>query len=162
MTAEEVRTRSQLIRQVLGPVFGRLQSEFLNPFIRRCFGLAYRAGELGPAPQSLSQFNFVPDYRSPLARAQKYDEVEAMDKFEARIGQASQLKPDLLDIYDADKAYFKRAELLGLPVDLIREQKDVDLIRKNRDQQAALQAQNQQQALAQAQVDKSNQAGGDQ
>lgn len=152
MTAEEVRTRSQLIRQVLGPVFGRLQSEFLNPLIRRCFGLAFRAGDLGMPPKSLEQFNFVPDYKSPLARAQRYDDVEAMDKFEAYLMNAIQVKPELLDLYDSDKATNKRAELLGLPVELIREQREVEQIRKQRQEQQASQAQQEQQmAMMQAQ-----------
>lgn len=151
MTAEEVRTRSQLIRQILGPVFGRLQSEFLNPLIRRCFGLAFRAGDLGMPPESLAQFNFVPAYTSPLARAQRSDDVDAMSKFEAYIAQAAQLKPDLLDLYDSDKATYKRAELLGLPVELMREQKDVEQIRRKRaEQQAEAAAQEQAMAMAQA------------
>src|SRR3546814_5793273 len=44
MTAEEVRTRVDMIRKLLGPVYGRLQAEYIKPMIDRCFGLAYRAG----------------------------------------------------------------------------------------------------------------------
>ena len=47
MTATEVHVRVGMIRQLLGPVYGRLQSEYLQPFVERCFGLAFRAGILG-------------------------------------------------------------------------------------------------------------------
>jgi hypothetical protein len=45
MTATEVHVRVNLIRQLLGPIYARLQAEYLQPLIERCFGLAYRASE---------------------------------------------------------------------------------------------------------------------
>lgn len=151
MTAEEVRSRTQMIRQILGPVFGRLQSEFLNPLIRRCFGLAFRAGDLGMPPESLKQYDFMPNYKSPLARAQRLDDVDAMDRYEARLSVAAQISPDVLDLYDMDKAYYKRAELVGLPVDLIREERDVEMLRKKRAEQQAAQATAEQAAMMEQQ-----------
>lgn len=147
MTAEEIRTRTQVIRQLLGPTYSRLQAEFLNPLIERVFGLAYRAGLLGQPPQEIGQFNFVPQYKSPLARAQRMDDITAMDRFEGSLAQSMQAlgQQQLLDLYDADKAMQKRAELLGIPVELIREDKEVDEIRRKRSEAEAL-AQQQQMA----------------
>jgi hypothetical protein len=153
MTAEEVRTRTQIIRQILGPTYGRLQAEFLNPLISRVFGLAYRGGDLGQPPEELAMFKFVPEYKSPLARAQRFDEVAAMDRFEAALAQSAQvLGPQVLDLYDADMAVQKRAEMLGIPVELMREDREVEAIRKQRaDAQAAQQQQEQQMQLLQSQ-----------
>src|SRR3546814_10796838 len=82
MTAEEVRTRVDMIRKLLGPVYGRLQAEYIKPMIDRCFGLAYRAGIFKPAPQSLRGRSFSVRYVSPMARAQKLDEVMAIQRSE--------------------------------------------------------------------------------
>ncbi|KAK6697490.1 hypothetical protein SNK04_014062 [Fusarium graminearum] len=54
MTATEVHVRVEMIRQLLGPIYGRLQAEYLRPLIERCFGIAYRAGILGEPPESLA------------------------------------------------------------------------------------------------------------
>lgn len=149
MTAEEVRTRTQIIRQVLGPTFGRLQAEFLNPLIDRCFNLALRAGMLGQPPEELFELpSFIPEFKSPLARAQRMDDVSAMNQFEANLAQQAQsIGPQVYDLYDVDRAIQKRAEILGIPVELIRDQREVETIRKQRadaeaaQQQAELQAQ---------------------
>lgn len=132
MTAFEVHVRVELIRQLLGPVYGRLQSEYLQPFIRRCFGIAYRYGLFGRAPRSLTDRILQVHYISPLARAQKLVEVAAMDRYETTLGQESQLQPEILDNYDFDGAARKRSELLGVPQDLIVPLERVREIRESR------------------------------
>jgi hypothetical protein len=69
MTATEVHVRVQLIRQLLGPIYGRLQAEYLQPLVNGCFDSAYRAGVLGQAPESLQNRVFSVKYLGPLARA---------------------------------------------------------------------------------------------
>lgn len=129
MTATEVTVRVELIRQILGPIYGRLQSEFLQWLVTRCFSIAYRAGVLGKAPDSLLGREFSVSYLSPIARAQKAQDVAAMDRFEMAMLQESQVRPDILDLYDFDAAGRKRAELLGVPLDVIREEDDVKALR---------------------------------
>jgi hypothetical protein len=51
MTATEVHVRVALIRQLLGPVYGRFQAEYLQPLVERCFGIAFRAGVFLPPPR---------------------------------------------------------------------------------------------------------------
>jgi hypothetical protein len=119
MTAYEVSVRVAMIRQLLGPRYGRLQSEYLRPLVERVFGLAFRAGALGAPPQSLVNRDFTVRYISPLARAQKQEDVNAMDRHEMSLYQHAQMDPSALDGYRWDKARAKRAELLGVPADLI-------------------------------------------
>ncbi len=143
MTATEVHARTQLVRQLLGPMYGRLQSEFLQPLIKRCFGIAFRAGALTPAPESLRGADAIITYVSPLARAQKLEDVGAMDRFEANImAIAKEGIPAALDIYDMDKALRKKAELLGVPQDLLVAGEEVKKLREER--AAAAQAQQEQ------------------
>lgn len=154
MTATEVHMRMNLVRQLLGPVYGRQQPEWLQPMVERCFGLAYRARILAPIPQSLANRDFRVTYVSPMARAQKLDDVSAMDRAEASLAMASQalaqVDPEgavaLLDNYDQDKAFRKRAELLGVPADLVVDAKEVA---KRRTQRQQKQQQAQQQAVLQ-------------
>lgn len=150
MTATEVHARIGLIRQLLGPIFGRMQSEFLQPLVERCFGLAYRAGALGQAPRELQGQNFAVRYISPLARAQKLEEVSAIERFAQTAMTIAQAKPEVMDLFDAEAGMRAVGDALGVPNSAIRSADDVDALRKIRaEQQAAAQQQAQQQAVAQ-------------
>ena len=128
-TAYEVHVRVELIRQLLGPTYGRLQAEYLSVLWYRCWGLAYRAGELGPAPTELSGQGYSVKYVSPLARAQRGVDLAAMDRYEQSLLAESQLDPNVLDNYDTDAASRLRAELGGVPAKLMRKVEDVQKIR---------------------------------
>ena len=149
MTATEVHARVQLIRQQLGPIFGRLQAEFLQPLIERCFNLAYRAGVLGQAPESLRNKNFTVKYVSPLARAQRLEEVTAIDTFLMGLAEASQMDATLLDLIDLEAAQREKASALGVPAKLIRSMDDVTARRKLKAEADAKQQQQQQAAQMQ-------------
>lgn len=146
MTATEVHVRVGMIRQLLGPVYGRLQSEYLQALIERCFGLAYRAGALGQPPESLAGRQFHVRYLSPLARAQKLEDVVAMDRLESGIIAKSQIRPEVLDLYDWDEADRMRAQHLGVPGKLLRTEDDVATIREQRAQAQQEAVQNQRMA----------------
>lgn len=163
MTATEVHVRVNLIRQLLGPVYGRLQTEYLQPLIERCFGIAMRAGILGQAPASLANRPYTVRYLSPLARAQKLEEVTAIDQYVAGCAAAAQAQvaagqePDAMDNVDLDAAARFRGEALGVPSSVIRTEADRDKVRQQRAEarQAAIEQQQQmamQQAVTQAAV----------
>jgi len=136
MTATEVHVRMQIVRQLLGPVYGRFQAEFLQPLLERVFGLALRNGYLGEAPESIGGMEFVPEYSSPLARAQRQEDVTILTQFEMALGQQAQVVgPEVLDLYDADAAAQRRADLLGVPPELMRKKREVQSIRDDRAKQ---------------------------
>lgn len=137
MTAYEVHVRMELLRQILGPVYGRFQAEYLAPLVRRCFGIAYRHGLFGRAPRSIGERLLQVRYISPIARAQKLVDVAAMDRYETTLAQEAKVVPDVLDNYDWDGGARKRAELLGVPADLIP---DRDAIAAQREQRAKAKA----------------------
>jgi hypothetical protein len=146
MTATEVHVRVALIRQLLGPVYGRLQSEYLQPLIERCWGLAFRAGVFGTPPPSLRGRQWSIKYTSPLALAQALEEVTAMDRFETALMAESQISEDVLDNYDFDEAAQLRAKKLGVPAKAMRTPEAVAARRA-----ARAEAQQQQQQTAQVQ-----------
>lgn len=151
MTATEVHVRVGMIRQLLGPVYGRLQSEYLQPFVERCFGLAFRAGILGQPPQTLRNRDFHVRYISPLARAQRLEDVTAMDRVEQGLMLKAEAMPELLDVYNFEEAESLRAQYLGVPGKVMRTDKELLAIRKQRaDAQAQAQQAQQQAQMAQA------------
>jgi hypothetical protein len=150
-SATEYNIRVQMARQLLGPIYGRLQPEWLQRMVERCFGIAFRAGALGIPPESLQNKEFNVIFQSPMARAQKMEDVSAMDRFEVSLGnqamQMAQIDPDgameLFDNYDSNEAVRTRAKLLGVPADLIIDKRNVDKMRQQRQQQKVQQAQQQ-------------------
>lgn len=133
MTATEVHVRVQMIRQLLGPIYGRLQAEYLQRLVERCFGLAYRAGVLGEAPEAIRQRPYTVKYLSPFARAQKLEDVTAMDRLELTLMQEAQADPSVLDMYDFEAAVQLRADNLGVPNKVIRNEAAIKKLRANRE-----------------------------
>ncbi len=147
MTATEVHVRVQLIRQLLGPIYGRLQAEYLRPMVERCFGLALRAGALGQPPQSLAGREFAVKYVSPMARAQKLEEVTSIERLFLNVGQLAEATqdPTVFDAIDVGESIRVTSEGLGVPAGILRSQEQVDKIRADR---AAAQKQQQAEAMA--------------
>ena len=145
MTATQVHAIVGVIRQRLGPRFGRLLSEYLQTLVERCYGIALRAGALGAPPQSMLDADYQVRYTSPLARAQQLEEVSAMERFEAALINEAQIVPTVLDNYEWDDAQRHKAKLLGVPLSLVPDKRKVAAKREERlkAQQAA-----QQQAVA--------------
>lgn len=131
-TAYEVHVRVNLIRQLLGPVYGRLQPEYLQPLVERCFGLGFRSGMFTPAPESLRNRTFHVKYVNPLARAQRAEQITAMDQFETVLVQQSAVKPEVLDVYKFEDADRERSELLGVPQTLLRTEDEITDVRNAR------------------------------
>lgn len=152
-TAYEYQVRVMMIRQLLGPVFGRLQAEYLQPLIERCFGILMRANKasgfelLGPVPESLRDRDYTVRYLSPLARAQKQEEVGSIAQFEQALILKAQIDPSVFDIYDVEESARYSSEIMGVPSKLIRDKRAAAILRKAH-QDAAAETQQQQVQLA--------------
>ena len=159
-TATEYHYRANMVRMLLGPVFGRFQSEDLAPMVERVFGLMYRRGrpELGGVPgpvllddlpESLMGQAFRVRFQSPLARAQKMEDVNAMERLTMMAGTLAQIgKTGALDLLDEDEMMRLSSEALGAPDKALRTEKALEQHRKA--VREAAQAQ-QQQAMQQHQ-----------
>lgn len=127
-SATEIATNTNQIRQLMAPILGRLQSEFLQVVVERCFNLAYRAGalvaHLGQLPDSLAQSggSYSVKYISPLARSQKMEEVIAIDQHVAGLVALATTTQDLtvLDGIKLDDANYEKGLALGVPAKLLR------------------------------------------
>ena len=135
----------------LGPVVNRLQHEFLQPVIERCFNINLRKGnfpELSPEMQEL-----VGDYKitltSPLALAQKSAAVDSINSFFGFLSNVAQFDPSVIDNADPDAAAREMANLTGVKMGIIRTQDEVGSIRETR-QKAEAQARAKEGAMAEA------------
>jgi len=139
LTATEVHINVQLLRRLLGPLYGRLMVEMLAPTVTRCFGIALRAGALNEVPEGLAGVTANVTYNNPLAKAQKLETIGAIERFEAGLYaqvEAEGGDPSALDIYKKDDASREKAEMLGVPVKLLR---DDDEIKEKRELRATQQ-----------------------
>ncbi|MQZ32511.1 phage head-tail adapter protein [Acinetobacter haemolyticus] len=150
MTATEVHVRVDLIRQQLGPLYGRWQAELLTPLLERTFGLAYRAGVIGEAPEDMQGRNLSFKFISALARSQQLEEVTAIERLMAGIASVVQVDPSILDNIDMDAVAQVTGMGLGVPTSILRTKDDIKKIREQRQQaQQQSAAQEQEQAMAQ-------------
>ncbi len=155
MTATEIHTRVELIRQMLGPMYGRLQTEYLQTILDRCFGLALRAGALGNPPEELQGRNLSFKFVSPMARSQRMEEVMATEQYVMSMSNMAAVKEDILDNVDFDAVAVITGTGRGVPQNIMRTADEVQQFRQAKQEAQEKQAQAQQQA---AMMDKAGDA----
>ncbi len=144
MTATEVLQRTEEKMRLLGPVLGRLQAELLQPLIGRCWNIMLRSKQLPVAPPMLDAADVAIEYVSPLAKAQKQTEVQAMVRMLELIQPLMGLDPAIVDHIDSDGLAKHVIKVLGIPASVTRGEREVAVIRAQRQQQQAQQAEMQQ------------------
>jgi len=154
MTATEVLETQNSNNQLMGPWQTRLEKEFLEPMINRVFNILMRRGKFLEPPAKLKKLleegdgEIVITYDSPLARAQKLQDVRAIDDTFLHIGQLVGAGFPVQDNYELDKMSRSRSSLSGLPLEFVKEETEVEADRAAAD--AELEAARQQQELQQA------------
>lgn len=150
-TQVNVQEQEKMLR--LGPVIERLQHEFLQPSIERCFNIMLRKKLFEPLSAELAKL--AGDYKislvSPLATAQRSVALQGINSFMAFVGQAAQFDPTILDNVNADAAAREFADITGVDLGILRPMEEVKKIRMQR-QQAQQAEQQRQQQMEEAQV----------
>lgn len=146
MTAEEVRIRHQENMRILGPTYGRIQFELMNPLISRVYAILSNAikpvqvaGDevqyiplFPPAPESIQGLMIRPKYISPLAKAQRAAEIDSMMKVISTALTMAEASPEILDNIDFDAFIRRVSEIEGANTILMREERLVTKIREAR------------------------------
>lgn len=122
------------------PTFARLVTELFNPLLERVFNILYRNGKFPDIPQELITKNFKISYKSKIALALKNLQSSGFLQFMQASSIIAQIKPDVLDYIDADKAFIQLATNFGVSSDWIKDEETVTQIREQRQQQQAAQA----------------------
>lgn len=140
MTAYEVSKRSEQQMILMGPWQGRLELEYYEPIINRCFAIAARAGVLPEPPEELMDekngfSQYYLSYESPLANAQRLLDVQTIDNTKASVLQTAQAGIPVVDLFDWDKMETSRAVALGLPSECIKSTEEVQAQRQAQAQQ---------------------------
>ena len=156
MTAEEIRTRVELMQRVLGPTLGRLETEFLNPLIDRVFGILERGGALPEAPEELIEAfgnsqSIDVKYSGPLARSERMSEVFSVQRLYESLAQAAQIDPTVYDIINHEEAARFMADNQDVPETILRSPDEMEEMRAARSEAQQAQTQ-QQQGVEQAQI----------
>ena len=134
-----------MMQRLLGPTFGRLVTELLNPLIERTFGILQRNNMLPVPPEILDGQQIDLEYEGPLARAQRGGDITAMQRWLEVNAPFLQAQPELLDVIDLDQWARHSANIVGIPPLVMRNINDVL-------EKRALAAQQQQQLLQQQQL----------
>jgi hypothetical protein len=146
MTATQVIELARLSQRILSPVLGRMQVELLEPMIERVVGILSRRSDFPEPPEFLAGQELKIEYVSPVARAQKASEAQAiLDSFSAAAAVA-EADPSVMDNIDLDVAVRKIFEGNGVPVQVMRQQAEV-MARRAAQAQAMEQQQQQQQMM---------------
>lgn len=126
-TATEAVIRQSEKMRLLGPVLGRMQTEFLSPLIRRVFNLLLRAGELPGLPAGLAPRDLDVEYLSPVARAQKQYEAQSLLQTVEYLGPflRSGDPYGIMDNFETDRIARHAAEMFGTPGDYLRPEAEV-------------------------------------
>jgi len=124
MTATEVVQRNEEKMRILGPVLGRLQSELLQPMIIRIFNIMLRNNLLPDAPEILLNQEIDVEYVSPMAQAQRGQELSSIVRGLELFGQIGQVAP-VSDYIDPQGLVKHLIKILGLPARMIRSDSEV-------------------------------------
>lgn len=118
MTATEVLERAAETSLLLGATYGRLQAELLTPLVARAWEILRRRGE---APDLALDGRIVAiDWRSPMAQAQRRGHAASILSW---LTTLQALGPEALAVADLPRAARSLSETLGVPADLLREER---------------------------------------
>lgn len=148
MTAYEIAQRVGEKLEQFTPVFDRRVTEFLNPLLKRIFGILYRQGKFGQAPEAL----LVPvgDNKVSLALPEvaitsrislalkALQNQGIMNALSAVLPLAAN-QPDILDNFDTDAIARDLTRNYGAPPEMLRPMKQILALRNARAQQAQAQ-----------------------
>lgn len=147
-TATEVMQRSEENMRVLGPMAGRMNSEFLRPMIERIWDIMWKRKMISEPPAGLRGKKIDVQYSSVIAKAQRSQEANNLQRALAMAAPFAQVNPEILDNIDGDEVLRYGMNLYGVPARVIRDKRKVKQIRDGRAQARAEQAQAAQAAQA--------------
>lgn len=154
MTAYEIQAQVEIMQRLLGPTIGRVKHELLSLLLDNAFDLMQHAGALMPPPPvlleaaSMGAADVDIEYEAPLTRAQRANDLVAIDKAVMTSRPFIEMNPDSFDNFDSDKIVRFSAEQTGVPTSLMRPLEVVAQIRaqkaKEKAEQEALMKENMQ------------------
>ena len=131
-TATEVLERKEEFIRALGPIFGRLEADYVGSMIRRVYSIMERAGAFPDKPVALSNVPIDFRYQSPLQQARKAIDVAGLNRTLEITAPLVATNPEMLDYIDTDAIMNDSPEWSGIPSKWIRTEDDIAEARAGR------------------------------
>jgi len=138
MTAYEFAKKIELLFRLLGPVYGRLEFEYLHSIVGLSFELQYAAKAFPPPPPSIQQTDGQIDiiFQNPIAKAQRSGDAEALlQSFNDLAPFVNMGRVEVLDRLDPSKVADGIYALRGVPAKWMRSDDEIAQLRSARDEQ---------------------------
>jgi hypothetical protein len=126
MTATEVLERKEEFIRTIGPVFGRLESDYIGQVVERSFKILLRAGALPAPPEVLRGREVGFDYASPVEQARRQIEAAGAARSVELLAPFVEADPAIMDNFDGDAIARDTPEIFGLPQRWLRAQEEMD------------------------------------
>lgn len=136
-TATEVLARKEEFIRALGPIFGRLESDYCGHIVRRVFNIMERVGAFPMRPPELEGVPIVFRYQSPIQQARKSLEVAGFGRTLEIMAPLAEVQPDIFDLIDGEQVMRDSPQWSGMPSDWLRTEENVMALRKLRARQKA-------------------------
>lgn len=134
-TATEISYKAEENFRFLGPMMGRMQTEFLQPLINRIAMIMMRKGKIKNIPLVLSNRKIMARYSSFIARAQRTTEANNVLKFMQAGAPFFQADPRSLNLINSKGSLKVLARSFGAPQEMFNTEDEIAQIEK---QQQAL------------------------
>ena len=132
ITATEVIERKEEKLLALGPVLEQLNQDLLDPLIDIAFLIMERQGLIPEAPEELQGVDLKVEYISIMHQAQKAAGLAGIERFTDYVSRVAEVKPEVLDKFDADQAIDEIAEILGVPPGIVVPDDEAGELRETR------------------------------
>lgn len=142
MTATEVTERSEQSLRFLGPMFGRLQKEKLQPTVERVYKICDRKGLFPPPPPELNNVPLQVQYTSVMAMAQRQSQVQNIQRTMQAITPFASADPRMLRIFNGEFMGKHIAQLFNFPQEGIRSKEELEEMDKQEQAQQQAMMQN--------------------
>lgn len=141
MTATEINARREEFIREIGPVFGRLETDYTAPIVERSFNIMLRAGALAPIPEALQGRGVRFEYQSPIKRLRQQVEAAAAQQWAIEQIELSEVRPEAADLINVDALGRFKAKAGGIPHNIVNGEDAVEAIRQQRAEAEAAAAQ---------------------
>lgn len=139
VTATEAVQRQEARLQMLTPAISRLTTEYLDKLIEVVFSILYRRGELPELPKTLDPNKISIEYLSPLAKLQKFQDIQALQRAVSALAPLAQIDPSMFDVLNLTDSMRYAALAAGVPATMLRSAEEVAQMQQAKQQQQMIQ-----------------------
>ena len=129
MTARQASMIENAVQRLLAPILGRAHVEWIYPLVDRVYNIELRRGNIPPPPPELSDAPLKIEALSPITRAQRAGDVDAVARWLGSVAEYAQIDPSVRDLADTDEAFRFMAKHSSVPPSVVRDPRVVARMR---------------------------------